>query len=80
MAPAFAARFRASPPRRSYFLNVEHVFDYYWVFRAIENGTNVNRSLFHKSPRNPHRGRPRKKCTVPTRVQRCLSLHPPDEA
>jgi hypothetical protein len=34
---------RATPPRHSYFLNVEHVFDYYWVFRAIENGSNVNR-------------------------------------
>jgi hypothetical protein len=29
---------RASPPRRSYFIDVEHVFDYYWVFRAIETG------------------------------------------
>jgi hypothetical protein len=29
---------RASPPRRSYFIDGEHVFDYYWVFRAIETG------------------------------------------
>jgi hypothetical protein len=63
---------RASPPRRSYFINVEHVFDYFWVFIPVENGSNVNRISFHKSLRDPHRGRPRTICTAHTRVQRCF--------
>jgi hypothetical protein len=40
-------------------LDLEHVFDFYWVFRAIENRSNIIRIIFlHKSLRDPHRGGP----------------------
>jgi hypothetical protein len=40
--------------RRNYFRNVEHVFDYYWVSRAVENGSSIVPYFFHNSLRDPH--------------------------
>jgi hypothetical protein len=62
---AFNEHTRASPPLRSYFLNVEHVFEYYWASRAIENSQMS--LVFSFTIR----------CAIPTATGRVYILHCP---